>query len=661
MSTSDFIRVVNPGTDRGAMINSAIRAAALRFVSTGRKQVVELGAGVHYVEQKIVGRDGVRLQGAGEDRTFLRPTFGAVADADNVLNHVIGVDGTIDTAKLNTTLTAIAPYNTESVAVTAVGTIAAGDHFLIQGRNDVVPQNSNGDSDGVDVVLSEVCQVAASYAAGLTLPLVWSLRQHHATNGITVRGLTPVVGFEVCDLQIQGSTDGVTTAVGIFGRYALDLTIRNVTVSGCSRMGVDLVGVLGFSIGGFRSLGTNNGWIQLTSCQDGEVFGFRGTRGTASVHASGTPRFPILLRQRCTGVTVRDGVLEGTALGMYLSGGKHVVFKNLLIRDVEITQAIYDRCVLGGEIQNGGAAVLGWGSGYGPLNIAEFGHDVQVSSVRTENLRGPASAGWLDNPYRAVAYFFHDVLQFLISDISAINRGISSGTTGVSGVIVSDAGVVMTNLFVSGHSFGLITQNFATGLRLTNYVFEATAGSGGNSTIPIYFDHGAGNHEIRIKGVRMSNAFSQIRFGGSFVFDEKLVIEDLMTDSGEWDYVLLADNQTGGAFNTGDVVSFDGTYQGTNRRVKTPDAGEAGYERKLAVVVSGVGGGDVGTGIMAVAPLPQRRASVMASAAVVERGDTLEYVAARRVQVDNAAAVPLGIARNRKAAGAEGMILIGAV
>lgn len=657
----DFTRVVNPGTDRGAMINSAIRAAALRYVSTGRKQVVELGAGVHYVEQKIVGRSGVSLQGAGQDRTVLVPTFGAVADADSVASCVIGVEGELDAA-MNTTLTAIAPYNTESVAVAAAGTIAAGKYFLIQGRNDVYPQNSISDSDGVDVVLSEVCQVAAGYAAGLTLPLAWSLRQHHTTNGITVRGLVPVIGFEVKNLSIRGSEDGVTTSVGIFGRYVLDLVVENVAVSGCSRFAVDLVGVLGFSIGGFRSLGTNNGWIQLTSCQDGEVHTFRGARGTASVHASGTPRFPILLRQRCTGVTVRDGVLEGTALGMYLAGGKHIVFHNLLIRDVEITQAIYDRCVLGGEIQNGGAAVLGWGSGYGPLNIAEFAHDVQVSNVRTENLRGPATAGWTDNPYRAVAYLFHDVLAMVASDVSAINRGISGGTTAVAGVIVSDAGIVMVNLFISGHSFGLITQNVSTGLRLTNYVYEATPGSGGNSTIPIYFDHGAGDHEIRIKGVRFSNAFSQIRFGGSFVFDEKLVIEDLMTDAGEWDYVILADNQTGGAFATGDIVEFDGTYQGANRRIKTPDAGGAGYERRLASVVSGTGtGGDVGTGIQAVAPMPQRRASVMATTAVVERGDVLEYAAALRVAADNAAAVPLGTARNRKAAGAEGMILIGSV
>jgi hypothetical protein len=229
----------------------------------------------------------------------------------------------------------------------------------------------------------------------------------------------------------------------------------------------------------------------------------------------------------------------------------------------------------------------------------------------------------------------------------------------VSGVLVSDTDGALTNLMVKGCTFGLSFKNVLDDLKITRYRFDAVRSYAPGAVLPLYFDYDAtSNRGPRLYGVHCTNAFSFCDFSPAFVYDPHLVMYDVLNDEGTWDYVTLANNQSGTPFNVGDIVELDSAHAGTDRRVITPNVAGADYAGRLAVVVSGLPNDD-GNGFMLVAPLPQNRASVKASAGAIAYGDRIGYVATRRAQTSVGAAQPLGKALERKAAGAEGMIVIG--
>lgn len=659
---SDPTYIVNPGTNRGTAISEAISAASARYTSTGRVQDVLLRVGAYYLEQAIVGKSGVRLIGAGPNTVLIGDFDG---DDDTASNALVIIEGALDATKLNTTLSAEAPADSTSIAVAAAGTIAAGDHVLVQGWNDPSDDAPNH-SDGPDVILSEVCRVGSSYASGLTLPLAWATLQHHAPS-TSVKAVTPVVGFELRDVRLAGSEDGVTTACGVYALYSRDITISGVSGSGFSRALVELKGVNGFRVDDLRSLGTNNCWLHLISCQAGEVSRVRGTPGATRNHSEGVPRFPLYHRFRCTSVDFRDIVIEGTSLGIFSSGGHHIRFSDVTVRDVELTTTVYAALVAGGEWHDSATARIpvGWGAGFPVIEtFAEWAHDVQVSNLRTENLRAPTTGNWGDAPFRAMAVYFSDVRELLAVNVSCVNRG---KLFNVMGVVTTDMVGEITNLSVTGHSYGFMTQNDQNVLRVNNYYFDGVVAAGGVSnfaTVGIYFDHRSPDH-IRFNGVRIVNSFGYIRFGSEFMGnaanDPRLTIENLYTDDGEWSYVVVAENPSATQFATAEVVEIDPTYTGAHLRVRAPDTGSANYQRRLAAVAIGRPY-DIGhASPIMIAPLPQRRATLKATDAAIAYGDTLVLSGTRSVAADNTldGSPRLGTAISYKAAGASGNIIAG--
>lgn len=648
--------IVYPGVNKAAEINAVIIEAAAAAVTTGNQQTVQLLAGTYTLEAPIVGGSMVTLQGVG-DTTHLVPTY--TGGDDDMANNVIGAVGTIDTATLNTTLSAIAPKNSTSVSVASAGSIAAGDYILISGYNPPYPDgDAIGESNGVDVILYEVVRVADSYAGGTTIDLAWPTIQHHGNTltSISVQAVTPVVKFNVLNLQILGSQNGVVTADGVMHQYAIDPRVEGITASGCTRAAIEQWGVKGLRSPNYYNLGGNNAWYLCTSIVDYDIWGFGGADNVDRVNANGIPRYPIELRFRCTSGKVRDGFLVCSYAGGYHGGCHMATFANIQIRNIEITQAIYDRMVAGGELLSNTLAVLGWGSGFGPLNLAEFAFDVQYSDMRAEDVRAPTGAPWSNAPYRAKVFYFHDIKGALITNVSAINKG---DVVIVAGVVFSDIIGQVQNLTVEGYNWGLQTENVFNTLQIDNYIFEGSAGVSPNANIPINFDHHDTSCDVRLKNVRTSNAFSCVRFGTSFtaIGAPEITIENLFSDSGEWSYCIVGNNQTGGDFSVGDIVEIDQAYAGTEIRIITPNTAVAGWERRLAIVATGLGGGDPGQGFMMIAPLPQQRATANATGAVAY-GDTLEYVATRLLQTNNAAVIALGTAITRKGAGV-GLIKIG--
>lgn len=652
----DVDYVVQPSASL-ADLNAAIAEASAAAAVDGLQRVVYLPGGIYQLGT-ILGASRVRLKGQA-GRTILRTT--ATGGADVPTNAAILADGTINASKMSTTLTAAVPKNSTSIAVAAAGTIAAGDYILIEGHNDAgAPQDGLTESDGTSVVLSEIVRVDASYVSGLTIPLAWPTRQHHGTNNITVRAITPVVDFEVCDLTIQGSTGGATTANGIFARYCVGFRASGIATSGCSRMAVDVLGCRDVRLEELHSKGTNNGWLMLTSVIGARVRTLTGDQGVARVHPSGYPRYPVLLRSRCTDCDIDDVHLTGVAAGMYVAGAKHTRIGDVDVTDVTASTAVYDRMVLSGEIQDTALLVLGFGTGYGPLALAEFAFDVTIESIRVEDVRAPNEAAWTNPaPFKAQAVYLHDVLNGHVGQISVINRGITGNTHLTSGVMISDYLGHIDSISVAGYVYGLAFANSQNHVVIDRYRYVSGGGQSPGSTIPIYVDHSTpNNHTIHIREASFENASSGFRTGPSFAGDFRFRIDHLVYDGVEWTDVIIGRNESATSFTQADVVEMDATHQVNDFvRVVDPNTGVAAHERRLAAVVSGAPN-DLGTGYMLVCPLPARLASVKATTAAVNKGALIEYAATRRCAEDAAAAHPFGKSLTYKAAGAEGIIRV---
>lgn len=646
--------IMQPGDTTAAEINSAIVSMSAQASSTSRAQIY-LDRGTYLLDAPISFNGTTRnVDLILHSQAVLQPTYTG-ADDDPV-NTAIKIAGSLNVAKMNTTLTAVAPKGASSIAVANAGTIAAGDYIVIEGSN-TGGQDLGGHSGGL---LGEVVQVASSYAGGLTIPLAWPLYQTHGTTGITAKAVTPAVGVSVTGGLILGSQGGVTTACGVHATYAVDVQVDQLAGEGFSRAAIDIESCTWFRSSGYLSRGNQNCWYFLSSVCGFDVEDFDGVQGVARVHASGLPRAQIYLRRRCTDGRIHDGRLVCGYAGIFQAGGQSITIENVHIRDQEITQAIYDRAVAGGEFQAGGKWALGWGAGHAPLAMAEFAIGCTYSNITTEDLRAPNATGWNDvSPRRAMAAYIHDTLRCTVSNIVCTHW--DSGTP-VCGIVFSDVDGSASNLIVKGHDFGVSFENFNCDIKVDNYRFDAVRGSSPNAVIPLYLNYDpSSNRGPRFNGIHSSNANSLIWFGGSFTGDANLKIRDLITDQGEWSEVVLGNNQSGTAFACGDIVEVDSANTGADLRIVTPNTGGTDYSGRLVAVASGPPDDSTGTGYLLVAPLPQQRATVKASTAAVAWGDRIGYAATRRAATVAGAAQPIGKALSRKAAGAEGMVRIGPV
>jgi hypothetical protein len=640
--------VVAPGRNKAAEINRKIARLAAG-ASADHQETLLLLAGIHTLEAPIVAASHVILTGEGDD-TILVPTF--TGDADDPTNAVILAVGEVDTDTLDTTLTAPALKGAMAVALTSAGSIAAGDHLVIEGFN--------GEDDELGGELEEVVEVAASYTSGLSIPLVWATYQHHSGEAVTVRAIAPVVGFRVRDLQIRGSIgDGVITACGIYAKQSLDLEFHGISASGCARAAIDVEGCSRWASSGFYNRGGSNAWYYLGSTSGFEVAGFNGSDRGDRIHPDGVPRFQIVMGRRCTDGRIHDGTLRHGNGGLFHGGGVNLSFNSIHIRDQEVTEASYARWIASGEQEHGGTVGLGFGSGASVIGqgFDEWAVGCQYADITVEDLRAPNVTGWNDvSPRRACAAYIHDSRRLTMTNIVCANW-VNSNLVG--GVIISDADGSLTNLTVKGMPIGIALANFEVGLRIRNYRFDGARGGSPVAPVPLYVNNDAtGNGSFWIDNFFCSSAFSFVTFGPGFVYDARFTIRDLHTEQGRWAYAVVAYNATGVAFTVGDIVEIDPTHTGTDLRVRTPDTNAADYGGRLAVVVSGLPD-DPGTGFIMIAPLPQEYASVTASAAAVAYGDRLAYAATRRAAASPGATQPIGVALARKSAGSEGLLLIG--
>lgn len=651
----DFARTplgVASGPARSSAINAMIASMSAQYAADARggKRAIRL-TGDYTLDAAIVLKSGVILDMDGAN---LIPTF--TGTADDPTNAVIKIDGTLNTSKLSTTLTAIAKKNSTSIAITAAGSLAPLDWIAIEGHN---TEDAAGESIGSSVSFAEIIQVDASYVAGqLTVPLAWPLRQHHGTTGVTVKAVAPVIGAEVRGGRIWGSESSTIQAAGVFCRYATDARILGLQAGGLSRFGIDMIGCKDVAIREYRNRGGSNGWIYGSSVIGLSVRDVAGYQGVARVHASGVPRYPILLRARCTDVDADDIHLSTVACGMYIAGGEHIRVGSVDVTDVRPTTAIYNRIVAGGELDNGAPLALGFGAGYGPLALAEFAFDVTIGSIRVEDVACPNESTWTSPaPFLGRALYLHDLRNTHVGQISVINRGVSGDTHLASGVTISDFVGHIDSIAVAGFTYGLAFSNSANAVTIDRYDFKGGGGATPNSTIPIYCDHTTPSaQQIRIGHFQAENSGGSVfRTGGSFAGDWRMRFDLVNVDGNEWTDVILG--HIGADVATGDVMEIDPSATDNSRQDVIQNAAAAGYERRMAAIVDG---DDVaGSSFALICPLPARLATVKSTATAIARADLVKSsgTGTRTVQTDNAATHPLGRAFDRKAADAGGTLI----
>lgn len=659
-----------PRDASAAVINAAITAASAMYTQDGIKRTLRLEGDRYSCTVPIVGKNGVKLKGAGrEKKTTLVAAF--TGGADDINNYLVGAVGALSLATLNTTLTADAISGQSLISVANAGTIAPNNYMVMISRNDG-GQSYPGDlghSDGDDVRLRELVRVASNYAGGLGIPLAQPMQQNHAgptKAGLLVQAVTPVTDFELEDLHLEGAGGGSITAVGFSAQYAMNVRVKNVSGSNFSKCIINGYGCKGIYLDGVHSYGTVNGWVHFESCITGCIKRCTGEDDVARVHTSGYPREQIYLRFRCVDIEVSDCHPTCGALGgIFHGGGTGLRFESCSVRNMKCTQDDYSRFLTSpeGGGMNGLFHALGFGSGNGPLNIAEFAQNTHIADIviEADTFDTPTTAEWyVSGVPRVFAAYIHDTMTVQVNNFSILNKG--RAYVFVGGARFSDCDGQCSNMTVVGTRLGWFGQNVGNSILMNNFRYNPIAGDAHAGGIAIYLDYTSNSSSgPQFKGVRSNSDFGAfLRYGNSWLASESSTpdvyfsISDLLNDNGRWGHCWLAYNATGTGFFSGDIVEIDPTFAGVGLpRIRTPVTADPNYRKRLVVVVTG-GPSDDQTGPMLVCPLPESFASINCSAAVVERGDNLVYDEAnpRKAKADNNASYSLGIARERKAAGA---------
>lgn len=524
-----------------------------------------------------------------------------VADDDSADNYVIGIRGSLTA----TTTTLSETYGCDIFTITVASTtgITAGSWLYLSGSN------AAGDdalmSDGGDVRVREWVQVA-SVTDATTLVLASPFKQHHAV-GKTITLGVPIANVSLNNIFISAS--GGTIAVGVSVQHARNVSIENLSIEGLSRAGVDMLACRDYSIANMYSYGEVNSWILQDGCINGRILRPHGNPEGVRFHANGIPRGQVTHRNRCKWVETIDPFFVRGCIGYRAWGGHFLSLRGGRATDMVAVEAISRDTELGGSSNVG----LGWDGGPGPLDIAEFGFGCTISDFSITNCKAPGVH--TTNPTYAV--YFHDHFRMQITNLTIANRGKAADPAishYANGMDLRDCTGQITNLLISGVYDGITSRNVYGRMKCFNVLIEAGPGVGGIAQFAIVVGCGGGEAcEPTFTGLDI-NGFSSDAFLVGFDIgisaDWQLIWRDLNLDGIRASFVLLAKNDTGVAFTSGQIAQFDDSVSAVSginsRRIKTPTAGA----RDVCVVIA-----EYSTYCL-VAPFPQVLVSAVVDGAV---------------------------------------------
>lgn len=592
----------------------------------------------------------------------LEPEFAPnVSQADVSTNALIKIQGAVDTGFLDTTL-GVAPTqgitrDARQCAVVSAGTLAAGQWVVISGHNDSAFDDGRLGGEGSGVTLTEIIKVDSTYAGGLTIPFASPASQCHTiTNGgvgtaCSVKGCRPVDDFTLEGLHLDAS--GGTVAVGVLCQYANNITLRRLSGMGFSRALINgELGLRHFTFTDITNHGECNSVLMLSSCMYGRFERVDCKPDGLRYHANGVQRWGVDLANRCTDI-IGEAHIRHMCLGLHNQGGVDMLL-TLHADDLDSTQA---------QVSNPAGHVVGVAyQGSTKYNTAvEDGLALNLHlNVRASNIRQSTDVD-------ECAVFLYRINGFSSDYIEVGNDGVSPQTT-LGGFHYRANGIRIE--FCKGHVDRVQTRGVNWGWRHTGnpghgdmrvgsaWFYGATSDPASNANVAVDFSYSTNDSGTVFGELRTDNMATQLLFDGNggTVWatspDWRLFIDRTEFDHTVTFDVIPAYNNAGETLAQGDLVQFDSTAPAGKRYVKKASGAGPG----CCVVVMGAASG----GYVLVSST-FRRAAVMCSTAAVEVGDLIEVNASKRGVANNSSRYPVCVAQSNKAAGSEGVVVVGPV
>jgi hypothetical protein len=620
---------IAPGTSKSAEIQAALDAGF----------IVDLEKGDYELETPIMLRSGTRLFGAGSGLTRLLPTWTPDASLADTPNNGVLVAQLEAANGPTTVITTRTPKDSRYVAVADASVLSPG---WVRLRGNSEHGNEYEMSDGLGVILTEYVEAVSIDGGGIVLSEpTW---QFHGPM-VEVRNVDALEDVEISGFDIVA--DGGAIATGILLDGVIGVRLSDIAGAGFARAFVELgPGTRRIALSGLWSRGENNSLLLAESVMDLVLESFGSSPSGLRSHSLGIPRALLTFSRRCTAVSIRDGSLANGCVGIRLWGGHHVHISSVTIRDMQ-NDAVIARDPLISNNRTG----CGIDSGAGPLHIAEFAYDVTFEDVHLENCRQPtiqAGASW----------HLHDIMGLTISNCSISNKGESPWTAGryMVGMLASDVMGSMESLTVRGVAYAFHTINTMAFLRVNHLDIFGSPGDGMVGGVGVMLEHGAGAGPT-IERLAAENLFTLFATGPEFIPDWNFTIADFRSEGFEASDLVLARSQAPQPLMSGDVVEF--LPSSGSERLVTDSTGPT---TRNAIIATGRPGSD-GTGLLLVCAAPVARCHVRCTSDAVQIGDILVASSTpRRAEVNNAPAnalTVLGKALTAKAAGAEGLVLVG--
>jgi hypothetical protein len=587
--------------DQLAALQALIEAATAAWAIDGIRRTVRVSRGTLRVSAAPRMRSGVELVGAGPGLTVIKPHASwvpIVGDADRRENCLMYGEGNLDTATLDTTLSAsiaqtgghTGPYyatGNRKLGLTSLGSlaasIAAGLGYFVAGGHEPGDQFPPGPA-GSSIRNCEILRAESLQTSPNRVTLKWPTKSNHTVANVSgealyVKGVDPLRDFEIRGFTFDCS--GGTHAVGLRLDRAMNGRVSNCTVRGFSRYGLEMFGCLEVDVDRLLLGGELNGGILQYACIDCAITGLRSNSNGLRYHANGIIRAGIQIEGQTCGTLIDD------------------------FRIVHMCSGIKAECHRGAQISNGiiddmdhrpkqlrdGEEIVGIGLDLGAIDLtqASFSGPLNISNVQVKNCRCDPTTAGAGAELVTFSVWMHDTYNINCTGLSLINNGLSpyANVDGdaqffMPGVGFQDCNGEITGLIVQGCEYA-IGYRSSHGVNITGFeVHSSPYGGAPGPVIGLWFNQAIPT-SVTIRNGRLQGG---IYFGPQFVPDyNEIQLENIDFDGERFaGPLLLVKNTTGGTRTLGDVVVFDPAAAVGTREVDL--AGADGAESPCIVAMS---------------------------------------------------------------------------
>jgi hypothetical protein len=520
---------------------------------------VLLAPGVYRLEQALVRRSGVALQGAGRGRTIFKPASSwapAAGLADDPSNTMLSSPAGLVNGGFSTTLSANAFRGDYNITVASGSGIQAGDYLRIQGAAGLTEVYA---TYGANVISTGIYKVAS--VNGTDVVLAHRLRQTYPS-GATVVEYSPMLAGHVSGIEFDADGKNFASAVdvvGVLGDKIVDCAFKDFTRAPvCARGGSENV-----TVADCVSLGGNNALVHGSSAHSLRVRGWTGVSDGDRFHPSGNgyKRHAVTLTDDCDHPLVTDNEFIHAGAAVLLNTCHRAMIRNNRAIDC-YPDPVHDSLVAAGEqfingrlgiFQGGYSDVADGGAGLG-----SSWHFNTVSECYSEYPpiagKGLISAFWFHDDYFLDAYGNMAINDGVTG--GTISPAVGSGNQQLWGVCIQDVSGFIRDTIVRGLSRALFFCNDIFPV-VDNFVAEGATGASENAVDPVVFQV-SNDVSIEIHRLRVSN-FGQGYNAITEFLPTGLRVEDVVLLNTRWALNLPGLNATGSTIQSGEWASLDVT------------------------------------------------------------------------------------------------------